>query len=323
MNGYYLLASKLKTPDTDNELKKALTHKSFFKGENEEKGNSRYVFAGMYAFKGLVAEALFMYLPATGTQLQHMLGNLFKNEHLERIFVEYDLHRFVRHGVDFDAGKHRHIFVYGLLGYLFAHASDKAKKEFIRRHFILPYAHILTPETKNRDMDAQCNVLSSMLYGCKIKLTMQKNETLWITTIAAKERILAVDSSVSYRYSRKKTLKKALIALSEAAQTADEQTADYALRRQTADAVIRKHAEEKISRKQAALAKKQTEKKAESEARKARVKVQKQLRDKQRRQAKTLAKQRKEEQAKKEAALAAQSKTMSARKRRHLEDKQK
>ncbi|MDR1594599.1 MAG: hypothetical protein LBS43_08980, partial [Prevotellaceae bacterium] len=253
MSDYHLLALKLKTSGADNELKKALTHKSFFKGENEAKGNSRYVFAGMYAFKGLVAETLFLYLSATGTQLQHILGNLFKNEHLERIFVEYDLRRFVRHGVDFDAGKHRHIFVYDLLGYLFAHASDETKKDFIRRYFILPYAHILTPETKNRDMEAQCNLLSNMLYGCKVKLTVQKNETLWITTIAAKEHTLAVDCSVSYRYSRKKTLKKALIALSEAAQTADEQTADYALRRQTVEDVIRKRAEEETSRKQAAL----------------------------------------------------------------------
>ncbi|MDR2130320.1 MAG: hypothetical protein LBP56_04010 [Odoribacteraceae bacterium] len=323
MSDYHLLALKLKTPDTVNELKKALTHKSFFKGENEEKSNSRYVFAGMFAFRGLVAEALFMYLPATGTQLQHALGNLFKNEHLERVFAAYDLHRLIRHSVNFDADKHRHIFVYGLLGYVFAHVPDGAKQEFIRRHFILPYAHILTPNAKNRDMEAQCNVLSNMLYGCKVKLTMQQNETLWAVTVAAKENMLATESSVSYRYARKKSLKKALIALSDAAKAADEQTADYALRQQVVADTIRRKEEEEIRRKQTALAEKQAKKKAEAEAKKAKTAEMKQLRDKQRRQAKAAAAQRKEEQKKKTAALAAQTKSMSARKRRHLEDKQK
>jgi hypothetical protein len=323
MSVYHLLALKLKTPDNATKLKKALTHKSFFKGENEEKGNSRYVFAGMFAFKGLVAEALFRYLPATGTQLQHALGNIFKNEHLERIFAAYDLHRLIRHSVDFDADRHRHIFVYGLLGYIFAHAPDEVKNEFISRHFILPYAHILIPETKNRDMEAQCNLLSNMLYGCKVKLNMQKNESLWTAAVTAKERILAVESSVSYRYVRKKTLKKALIALSEAAKTADMQTEDYALRRQMAEDAARQKAEAEIKQKQAALAEKQAQKQAAAKARKAKTAELKRLRDMQRKQAKATARQRKDEQAAKAAATAAKTKNMSARKRRHIEDKKK
>jgi dsRNA-specific ribonuclease len=323
MRNYHLLALKLKMPDTANELKKALTHKSFFKKENKERGNSRYVFAGMFAFKGLVAEALFRYLPATGTQLQHILGNVFKNEHLERIFVAYDFHLFIRHSIDFNADKHRHIFVYGLLGCILAHASDEVKNEFIRRHFILPYAHILSPETKKRDMEAQCNLLSKMLYGDKVKLSMQKNESLWTATVTANEHILAVESSSSYRYVRKKTLKKALVVLSEATKIADEQREDYALRRQIIEEISRQKAEAEIKRKQTSLAEKQAQKKAVAEAKKAKVTEQKRLHDLQRKQAKAAAKRRKEEQAAKTAALATQMKNISARKRRHLEDKKK
>ncbi|MDR0755083.1 MAG: hypothetical protein LBF04_06820 [Prevotellaceae bacterium] len=323
MNDYHLLALKLKMPDTANELKKALTHKSFLKGENEEKSNSRYVFAGMFAFRGLVAEALFRYLPATGTQLQHALGNIFKNEHLERIFVACDLHRLIRHSMDFDVGKHHHIFVYGLLGYIFAHASDEVKNDFIRRHFILPYAHILVPKTKNRNMEARCNILSNMLYNCKVKLSIEKSESLWTAVVTAKESMLIVETSISYRYVRKKALKKALIALSEAAKNADEQTEDYALRRQMIEEADRRKVETEIKRKQAALAEKQAQKKAAAETKKTNATAQKRLRDIQRKQAKAAAKRRKEEQAAKTVALAAQTKNMSARKRRHLEDKKK
>jgi hypothetical protein len=277
----------------------------------------------MYAFKGLVAETLFSYLPATGTQLQHALGNIFKNENLERIFASYDLDKLMRHGVEFDAYKHRHIFAYGLLGYLFVHAPDEVKRKFIAQHFILPHTQTLMPETKNRDMEAQCNMLSSILYGCKVKLVLQKNETLWNAAVAAGEQLLASESSVSYRYVRKKALKKALITLSEKLQDKDAQTEDYERRRQQTEDALRKKAEEETAEKQATIAGKAARKKTEKDAAKAKREEQNHLRDVRRRQAKAAAKLRKEEQAKKEAAAAAQTKHMSANKRRHLEDKAK
>ena len=65
-------------------LRTVLTHSSFY--EKEGKGNSRYIFAGMFVFKGQVADVLYQYFSGDGTRLQHILGNLFGKERLERMY---------------------------------------------------------------------------------------------------------------------------------------------------------------------------------------------------------------------------------------------
>lgn len=74
---------------SENHLRKVLTHDSFY--EKEGMGNGRLVFAGMYAFRGQVAEILYRYVPGTGTRLQHILGNLFRQERLSRMYDEWRL----------------------------------------------------------------------------------------------------------------------------------------------------------------------------------------------------------------------------------------
>ena len=311
MSKYHLLATKLQTPEASGELRHALSE-----GEN-----SRYVFAGMFGFKGLVAEVLYRYIPATGMQLQHALGNLFKNEQLERLFFYYALQDYIRHSLDFDASHRRHVFVYGLLGWLFVHANDDVKQRFIRRHFILPCTHILFSESKNRDMEAKCNLFSKMLYNCKISLGMEKSGEEWTTVVRAGETVLAGDTSTGYRYSRQKALKRALIALTEAANHADSQTPGYERRRQILeDSLLKKQESEKME-KTRAYAEKQEQKKVDCEKRKIDRKAQSIEIDIKRRKAKSAAKLRKEEQARQAAQKAAKMTNMSANKRRHLQDK--
>ena len=98
------------------QLREVLTHSSFY--EDAGKGNSRYVFAGMFVFKGMVAQVLYRYYTGEGTKLQHVLGNLFRNERLERLFDELKLKQFVRAGEYFDISTHKHIFVYAVFGYV-------------------------------------------------------------------------------------------------------------------------------------------------------------------------------------------------------------
>ena len=83
-------------------LREVLTHSSFY--EEEGKGDSRYVFAGMFVFKGMVADVLFRYYTGEGTRLQHVLGNLFRQERLEQLFDEWQLGQFARAGESFDIG---------------------------------------------------------------------------------------------------------------------------------------------------------------------------------------------------------------------------
>ncbi|GHT64268.1 hypothetical protein AGMMS50239_21660 [Bacteroidia bacterium] len=323
VNDYTLLLLKLKIKTSTSELKKALTHKSFYKDERGQH-NSRYVFAGMYAFKGLVAEILYHYFPLDGTQLQHALGNLFKPEILDRIFVYYDLDKLIRHGIEFDAAKHRHIFVYGFLGYLFANAPEEIKKDFIQQHFLLPNSHLFTFDEKKQDLEAQCNVLARMLYHKNVQVRMQQTtDKLWQTIVSLNETCLANETSISYRYSRKKTLKKALIVLSQQAQQADHLSENYELHQQLLEEKRMQKTQQEKEKKLAAYKEKEAKKQAKRKEAKEKMENMKRLQDIKRKQAKSNAKKRKEEKEQQEARFAAQMATMSANKRRHLQDKQK
>ena len=315
---YKTLATRLKTPETANELKIALTHSSFYKTDNN--GNSRYIFLGMYAFKGEVAEILFRYLPATGTQLQHALGNLFKNEHLERLFFAFELKNYIRHGIEFEVDKRRHIFVYGLLGYLFAHCGKENLREFIVKHFILPFQHVILPKTHNRDTETQCNLLSEILYNCRMRIAIEKEDELFCATVTAGNRLLAQERSKSYRYVRRKTLKKALITLAGSAEEYEQQQPGYEARRQQVENRLQQKSEAEKAQKQQAYKEKQEKKAAERKTRKLQQQQTAIAADIKRRRAKAAAKLRKEEQARKTAAENAKKMNMSANKRRHLQD---
>lgn len=319
---YRELALKLRTENFVSELKTALTHKSFYAQANETKGNSRYVFAGMFAFKGAVADVLFRYVPGAGTQLQHALGNMFKNECLEKIFTSFRLEKLIRYGGDFKADSHRHIFVYGLLGYLYVHANEEARLAFIRRHFILPSKHLFVNTEQRNDLAAQCDMLANMLFGHRPKLEVNRNAAgQWTSTLSVNETVLASETSSSHRYSRHKTLKNALIHLLERLQKADEQQAGYADLKQRMEGIALQKTAAQKAEKQAAYKKKQEEKAEIREKKKQQRELQARLQDKKRREAKAAAKLRKQRQQEMAAQRAAAMANMSADKRRRLQDK--
>jgi hypothetical protein len=324
IDNYSSLLLRIKTKTTANELKKALTHKSFCKNEKGNH-NSRYVFCGMYAFKGLVAQILYDWFPHEGTQLQHILGNLFKPEILERIFAYYDLNKLVRHGIELDVEKHRSVFVYGFLGFLFTHTPEEVKKDFIFTHFLLPNEHLFPSEQKSKDLEAQCHQLAKKLYEKPVNITVARvpENKHWQTTIAVNDTVLAREDSVSYQYAHKKALKKALIILAGKNQENALQSEDYVLRLQALEEQRRQKIEQQKAVKLATYQAKAERKKAERAAAKAKQAEMKQLQDQKRKQAKLRAKERKDERARQAAIRERQATTMSANKRRHLQDKQK
>jgi hypothetical protein len=319
MTKYQILANRFSMSERANELKKALSHSSFYKKKNE--GNSRYIFAGMFAFKGLVAEYLFKYAAISGTQMQHILGNIFKNENLDKIFTFFNLQNYIRYGIDFQADNHRSIFVFGLLGWLFMHCSEQVKQEFISRHFILPNADIIDKKEKNSDMASQCAFLAKMLFNKKIKIITRKENEQYITEIFVKSQLFASESSTGYRYSRAKALKTALLVLSAMSEERSRLSPDYETRRQYIENLLLQKREEKKAAKHQQYLQKLEQKKAEREKRKAEYQAKAMKADIARRKAKAAAKTRKEQQAKKAAEMAAKMANMSADKRRHLQDK--
>lgn len=187
-----------------------LTHSSFY--EKEDKGNSRYVFAGMFVFKGMVAEVLYRYATGDGTQLQHILGNLFRNERLVRLFDEWKLGQYVRAGSNFDIDAHKHVFVYAVFGYV------TTLDENIRHWFIAKYIlneesdYLFVHKRRNRDLLAQADALVKQTNGQRLTLVMEMTDDGLhrAKAVMSDGTVLCEATSKSWRYARTKATKTAL-----------------------------------------------------------------------------------------------------------------
>ena len=191
-------------------LREVLTHSSFY--EQDGKGNSRYVFAGMFVFKGMVAQVLYRYFTGEGTRLQHVLGNLFRNERLERMFDELKLKPFVRAGEKFDIKSHRHIFVYAIFGYVTTLDED------IRNWFIAKYIlneeseHLFLHKKRNANLLAQADAMVRRTDGRRLTLQMEVTEEGLnrAKAVLSDGTVLCEAESKSWRYARTKATKLAL-----------------------------------------------------------------------------------------------------------------
>ena len=298
-------------------LREVLTHSSFY--EKEGKGNSRYVFAGMSVFKGQVAEVLYKYFTGDGTRLQHILGNLFRQERLERMFDSWKLRQFVRAGSGFNVDTHKHIFVYAIFGYV-STLDDNLRNWFISKYILADdVKHLFTHRKRNRDILAQADEIVRQTDGRRLTLEMELTEDglHHAKAVLSDGTLLCEATSKSWRYARAKASKAALNLLATPGRKALLSNPEYQAR------VLAKQEEEK-ARRAAAIAERDAAKEAlrlkKEEERAAIAKA----RDAKRRASQAEAKKRRAENAARAAAKAAkEARPMSAKKRRHLEDKKK
>ena len=300
-------------------LRQALTHYSYFEDKESPESNSRYVFAGMFIFRGILAETLYKFVPATGTQLQHALGNILSNSNLENIYETLKLRQFVRAGKNFDIKGHRHIFAYGLLGCICTECNDEEIiKRFISNHFIKPSQHLLFHQPKNRDYRTQADALAKQMVGKVLLLETVEVEGMFVTTVSIKGgEQLSKTQSKSYRYSRSKALKLAIKDMSDKLMTDFDRGNRYYRR-------LLERAGIEEEQKHAAKAQKVQAKELKRKDREEERKQKSAARDAARKKAQAEAKERRKQKAEIEAKKAAKaSRPMSANKRRHLEDKAK
>lgn len=309
--------SELRKIFSRNRLREVLTHSSFY--EAEGKGNSRYVFAGMYVFKGQVGEVLYRYFPGEGTHMQHVLGNLFRTERLTRWFDEWRLCPFVRAGEKFDIAAHKHIFVYAILGYV------STLDEKLRHWFMFKYVlndettHLLNHRSRNRDLLAQADDIVRQNDGRRLTLTMEvTDEGLHkAEAVLSDGTVLCEAVSKSWRYARTKATKQALNLLAMPSRRFLLSNPEYHER-------IKAKKEEEAAQRKAEVEARDEEKKAQRLKRIEERKIAARIRDARRRKIQAEAKIRKAENARRAAAKAAkEARPMSAKKRRHLEDKKK
>lgn len=213
MNRYQILCKDLGVDNVlHHELKIALTHQSFDSHHN----GSRYVFLGQTHFKGIVAKRIFDFVPGKGTQIQHFLGNLFKNKYLEQIFAKHNMQHLIRYGADFDWEKHRHIFVYGLLGFVASHADAEQLQRFIFKEILEDKNHLMPQDNAiKKDHKTQVNHLCKQFYDKKPKLDITKKEDVYVFTLYIGGKLYKTIESKSYKYAHKKIWKATLRKLSE------------------------------------------------------------------------------------------------------------
>ncbi len=191
-------------------LREVLTHSSFY--EQDGKGNSRYVFAGMFVFKGMVAQVLYRYFTGEGTRLQHVLGNLFRNERLERMFDELKLKPFVRAGEKFDIKSHRHIFVYAIFGYVTT-LDEEIRNWFIAKYILNEESeHLFLHKKRNANLLAQADAMVRRTDGRRLTLQMEVTEggLNRAKAVLSDGTVLCEAESKSWRYARTKATKLAL-----------------------------------------------------------------------------------------------------------------
>jgi len=298
-------------------MQKVLTHSSFY--PEEGKGNSRYVFAGMFVFKGMVAQILFRYFPEDGTRMQHVLGNLFRQERLSRLFDDWRLQQQVRAGDNFDTAAHKHIFVYAVFGYV------STLEENIRNWFISKYIlneesdYLFAHKQRNRDLLSQADAMVKHTTGQRLTLVMEMTDDGLhrAKAVSSDGTVLCEATSKSWRYARTKATKLALNMLATPFRKELLSNPDYQER-------VRIREEEKVAQRKAEVDARIEEKESLRQQKEEERRKQARLRDTKRRKSQAEAKKRKAENAARAAAKAAkEARPMSAKKRRHLEDKKK
>jgi dsRNA-specific ribonuclease len=315
------LSSKLGIKHTDKtRLLWSLTHESYNKKDAGGKNNSRSVFLGMYAFRGLAARLLYQFVPGKGQQLQHTLGNMFSMGKMQRLFEHWNLASCIRYGDDFDPDKHRHIFVYGVLGYMVEYANEREIRNLIIKEFM--DNRVLPQDTaKKHNSLAQLELLLVQRDMAKPKIKSLTDAQLHKVEVWSDGRLLSSHTSKSPLYARKKAIMGAMADLVRHDDDILQNDPQYqALVSKKAEQVRLAKITENERKHQHFLESQRLKKEAREEKVKSKLQ-EKQEQDKARRIAKAKRKMIMEEKEKK--AKLTDAKPMNAGKRRYLEDKSK
>ncbi len=304
-------------------LKIALTHYGY-QEENEAttENGSRYIFYGQTVFKAEVAKILFEYVAGTGMQLQQYWGNLFKPEKLLLVFEKYKLAETVRYSSTLDIATHKHIFTWGLLGFMHQFAEPDVLQHFIYKNFLENSEHLM-PESKiyKNNYQYQTLFLCKLYYNAKPNIKIQAIGDKYVAKIEISNKIIAEVASSSYKYARQKAWKTALRSIAEHQEQKLLQNPEFISKEQERK---EKLALEKETKRQANIqaneAKQALRSQVSQEKKVAREKAASE-RDRNRRDAKQAAKERKELAAKQNRIKQMGLENISAAKRRILEDK--
>lgn len=232
------------------DFRKCFTHISVYEGKNDFKnpGNSRYVFLGMYAFRGYLAELINTYVSGNGKQLQHYLGNVFSNDRLAAIFDELELQHCLSIHEKLDSNKLKHVFTYALLGFIQQNATEEFKQDFAFRYFLKGTENSLPKSHRINEVQAlkakTKEVLSERISFINTHEIVDQKTLYKTQVLLTSGGVIGEHESVSKTYAKKKAVKNAFrYVLEKEAATPEYQR--FAEKKQISDneKVLREKAE--------------------------------------------------------------------------------
>ena len=251
--------------------------------------------------------------------MQHVLGNLFRQERLARLYDDWKLQQQVRAGENFDIAAHKHIFVYAVFGYV-STLDENIRNWFVSKYILNEESdYLFTHKLRNRDLLSQADTLVKHTTGQRLTLVMEMTDDGLhrAKAVSSDGTVLCEATSKSWRYARTKATKLALNMLATPFRKELLSNPDYQER-------VRIREEEKAAKHKAAIEIRVAEKEERRKKKEEEHREQARLRDIKRRKSQAEAKKRKAEEAARAAAKAAkEARPMSTKKRRHLEDKKK
>lgn len=199
-----------------SEFNKVFKHISLYENNSKQEnyGNSRFVFLGMYAFKGILAEIINTYIAGNGKQLQHFLGNIYTNDKMDAIFDELNFEILAQCSPSIDIKKIKHIFTFAYLGFVCLYCKSTFTEKMAQKYF-LSKLNIISNKPKNLIFVLQSK--ANELLGNKVKFEYFQTESgLFLTNIFTPNgQIIGFHESKSKVYSKKKAIKIAIKYLLE------------------------------------------------------------------------------------------------------------
>lgn len=201
-----------------SDFKKCFVHISVYdvKINNKNPGNSRYVFLGMYGFKGDLSILCMKYIAGNGKQLQHFLGNSFSNDSLAKVFDFLGLYDVVTIHSKLDFEKLKHIFALAYLGFVKKHCSAEFIEKTAYEFFIKPNGHYI-PKVVSVNAIEMLKAKAEQILKGKVKIIQSEKDNLKTCQILLQNGLLIGEhQSISKLYAKKKAVKNALKYVLEA-----------------------------------------------------------------------------------------------------------
>jgi hypothetical protein len=301
-----------------NDFKKCLVHISHYEAQKSQNvGNSRFVFMGMYGFKGVLADYISKYIAGNGKQLQQYLGNVFSNEKLAVLFDDLQLQNCITLHQNLDYKNLKHVFANAYLGFVHQHGTEAFVRASIHQYFLKDSDHLL-PKAISQNLILILKSKVDEVLSEKIKIINDADNELFRSKVVLSSGIIIGEhSSKSKVYAKKRAIKLALKYVLEIEAQRPEIIAFNEKQKLREQEQKNRQKAENIKVHDALMQTKKAERLAINKANKEKAEAKETNRILNKKRAKN------SPIKSKSSNITQDLSTMSANKRRHLEDKQK